>query len=274
MLTQEQKQSYQQHGFLILPDFFSKDDCDVLMSQAKQLIASASQDDNKTVFSTLSHKHEKERYFLDSGDKIRCFYEDGAFDEQGELNCDVQMAINKIGHALHDIDPVFRQFSRADRLSSLLTALDIQDPVLYQSMYICKQPRIGGEVTCHQDSTYLYIEDQPVTGLWFALEDATLENGCLWAIPGGHATPLKSRLLRDQHDNISVDVYDNSPWNLDEMIPLEVSRGTLIVLHGMLPHMSKENTSSRSRHAYTLHVGSALHPFAENNWIRLKNQAM
>lgn len=269
ILTQEQKQSYQQNGFLILPDFFTQDTCAELMSQAKNLIANASQDNNKTVFSTLNHKHEKERYFLDSGDKIRCFYEDGAFNERGELSCDVQLAINKIGHALHDLDPVFSQFSRADKITTLLTDLNIHEPVLYQSMYICKQPHIGGEVTCHQDSTYLYIEDQPITGLWFALEDATLENGCLWAIPGGHTMPLKSRLLRDQDDRVSVEVYDSSPWHLDGMIPLEVPRGTLIVLHGMLPHMSKENSSPRSRHAYTLHVGSARHTFAENNWIRL-----
>ena len=53
-------------------------------------------------------------------------------------------------------------------------------------MYIFKQPNIGGEVTCHQDSTFLYTEPIDIVGLWFALEDATIENGCLWAIPGGH----------------------------------------------------------------------------------------
>jgi phytanoyl-CoA hydroxylase len=50
-------------------------------------------------------------------------------------------------------------------------------------MYIFKQPRIGGEVTCHQDSAFLYNDPISIAGLWFALEDATTENGCLWAIP-------------------------------------------------------------------------------------------
>ena len=53
-------------------------------------------------------------------------------------------------------------------------------------MYIFKQPGIGGEVGCHQDATFLYTEPMTVTGFWFAIEDATLENGCLWAAPGGH----------------------------------------------------------------------------------------
>ena len=133
-------------------------------------------------------------------------------------------------------------------------------------MYICKQPYIGGEVTCHQDSTYLYVKDQPVMGLWFALEDATIENGCLWAIPGGHRTPLKSRLRRHGNET-SFEVYDNTPWDLKKMIPLEVPQGSMIILHGLLPHMSYENKSGKSRHAYTLHVISEDDEYAKDNWL-------
>jgi phytanoyl-CoA hydroxylase len=49
-----------------------------------------------------------------------------------------------------------------------------------------QQPRIGGEVAIHQDSTFLYTDPPTVVGLWIALEDATKENGCLWTIPGEH----------------------------------------------------------------------------------------
>ncbi len=75
-----------------------------------------------------------------------------------------------------------------------MTELGIERPLLLQGMYIFKQPRIGGEVTCHQDSTFLYTEPQNIIGLWFALEDATVENGCLWAIPGGHKLGLEINL--------------------------------------------------------------------------------
>lgn len=125
-----------------------------------------------------------------------------------------------------------------------------------------------GEVTCHQDQTYLYTEKQPVVGFWFALEDATLENGCLWAIPGGHHIPLKARSIRRKDDRVTTEVYDNTPWPLDKMIPLAVPRGSLIVLHGLLPHMSQENVSSRSRHAYTLHVISGDDNYPEDNWLK------
>ena len=42
-------------------------------------------------------------------------------------------------------------------------------------MYIFKQPKIGGEVVCHQDSTFLYTEPESAVGFWVAIEDATIE---------------------------------------------------------------------------------------------------
>jgi hypothetical protein len=53
---------------------------------------------------------------------------------------------------------------------------------MVQSMYIFKQPRIGGPVDAHQDSTFLYTTPQSVTGFWWAVEDATLNNGCLYVL--------------------------------------------------------------------------------------------
>ena len=173
-----------------------------------------------------------------------------------------------MGHALHDIDPVFDAFSRMPKNALLLKDLGVDDPLLLQSMYICKQPHIGGEVTCHQDSTFLYTTKNSVVGLWFALEDATLENGCMWAIPGGHRSPLRWRSLRDNTDNIKKVVLDETPWDESKMIPLEVPQGSLVVLHGLLPHKSDENRSARSRHAYSVHVVPSQDEYPQDNWLR------
>jgi phytanoyl-CoA hydroxylase len=59
-------------------------------------------------------------------------------------------------------------------------------PIVCQSMYIFKQPFIGDKVGTHQDASYLYTEPLKVIGIWIALEDCTLENGCLHFIPGSH----------------------------------------------------------------------------------------
>ncbi|RDI46573.1 phytanoyl-CoA dioxygenase family protein [Aquicella lusitana] len=267
-LNSLQKESYHRDGYLVLPQFINETICRLLIDRANMLIANFDASSIKVIFSTQDRRHTKNQYFLESGDKIHFFLEENAVNAQGELNTDKLYSINKIGHALHDVDPVFNCFSRMHKIACLIHDLAIADPLLVQSMYICKQPFMGGEVNCHQDNTFLYVKEQPITGLWFALEDANRENGCLWAIPGGHRIPLKSRMLRDKHHQICYETYDHTPWPLEEMVPLEVSRGSAIVLHGLLPHMSKQNLSSRSRHAYTLHVMSGQHEYAAENWLQ------
>ena len=268
MLSLTQKKRYKRDGFLILPDFLTVDICDLLIDEGAKLIINANIDGIKTIFSSKNRRHQNQLYFLESGDKIGFFFEEGAINAKGELQKEKLFAINKIGHALHDLNPIFNSVSRSHKVATLIKELDILNPLLIQSMYICKQPYIGSEVLPHQDSTYLFVKNNPITGLWFALQDATLKNGCLWVIPGGHRGPLKSRFIRDANNETHIEVYDGSPWSLEKMIPLPVSRGSVIALHGLLPHMSYENTSSHGRHAYTLHVMSANDEFATDNWLK------
>ena len=100
-------------------------------------------------------------------------------------------------NALHDLDPVFAPFSHRPEFAELLSDVGMTDPLLLQSMYLCKAARSGGEVGSHQDATFLWTDPVTVTGIWVALEDATVDNGCLWALPGGHRTvPLAQRFVR------------------------------------------------------------------------------
>ena len=148
------------------------------------------------------------REFIDSGAGVWCFFEAEAFGPDGELVQDKALSINKIGHAMHDLDPVFEAFSYTPELAAVAHDVGLADPLALQSMYIFKQPHIGGEVGCHQDAPFLYTDPISVTGFWFAIEDATLDNGCLWAQPGGHRGPLRRVYQRvedapdggDRHD--------------------------------------------------------------------------
>lgn len=267
LLTADQIAAYDHDGLLMLENFVDPEACDRLRARAAELVRDFDPQGVISIFSTHEQARTSDDYFLESGDKIRLFFEENAFNPDGTLRQSREESINKIGHALHDLDPEFDRFSRTPNIKQLVTDLGIDQPLLLQSMYIFKQPHIGGEVTCHQDATFLFTEPLRMVGLWFALEDATIENGCLWVIPGGHKLGLKSRFVRVD-GGTSFEVFDNSPWPEEKLQPLEVKKGTLIVLHALLPHLSRENVSPRSRPAYTLHIIDAWSDYPPSNWLQ------
>ncbi len=248
--------SYERDGFLVLPDFLPAADCDALQARAAELVAGFDPGPARTIFSTRDQGHARDRYFLDSGGAIRFFLEEEAPDQ-----------LNKIGHALHDLDPVFDRISRQPRLAALAHDVGLEEPLLLQSMYIFKNPGIGGEVGWHQDAIYLHTTPITVTGFWFALDDADRDNGCLVALKGGHHGPLRQRFHR-AGGRMVTDELDAAPWPAEEPVAIEVRRGTLVVLHGLLPHASSANRSSRPRQAYALHLIDGRAAYSVDNWLQ------
>jgi len=261
-------EQFHNDGFLTLDGFNSAAECGGLIRRAAELTAKFDYNGHPSVFQTSEQARTSDDYFLDSGDKISFFFEKDAFDADGNLKNDLFHSLNKIGHALHDLDPVFKGFSRSPQMKQLAADLDLADALMIQSMYIFKHAGIGGVVDVHQDSSFLYTEPASCVGFWFALEDATVKNGCLWAKPGGHKTPLRSWFRRKETGGTEFQTFDNSPYDLEGALPLEVRKGACIVLDGMLPHYSLPNTSNRSRQAYAVHTISSNAHYPEQNWLR------
>ena len=269
MLSPSQQNQYQADGYLVLPGFKSATQISALRTRALQIVHDFDADAHRSIFSTTDQaRRSAGADFLDSAEGIQCFFEEEAFDAAGQLRQAKALSINKIGHAMHDLDPVFERFSRNPALAALATDLGLVDARLWQSMYIFKQPGIGGAVGWHQDATFFDTTPSTVTAFWFALEDATRDNGCLWVQPGGHRGPLREQFIRDG-DAVRMQPLDATPWpDASTALPVEVAAGTLVCFHGRLPHCSAPNRSARSRHAYTLHATDGRAHYAPHNWLR------
>ena len=256
MLSAEQLEAWERDGFLVLEGFVPAERCDELQARARELIDGFDPDDVQSIFSTHEQTRTSDEYFLASGDKVRFFVEE-----------EDTRTVNKIAHALHDLDPTFDAFSRQAGLGEIATDIGFDDPRLLQSMYILKAPHVGGEVTSHTDHTFLWTDPPSVVGFWFAIEDATLENGCMWALPGGHRLPVRNRFHR-AGDGTSFETFVEAPYPSQGEVPLPATKGTLILLHGLLPHRSDANRSDRPRDAYTVHVIEGAADYPSDNWLQ------
>ena len=273
ILSDEQVDRFHRDGFLAVPGFVGPESLTELKAAAERIVDEFEPPKRLNVFTTDEQERVSDREFLQSGGGVWCFFEEGAIGPEGELTRPKPLSINKIGHAMHDLVPEFERFTYTADLAGAVADIGLTDALALQSMYIFKQPLIGGEVGCHQDATFLYTDPVTVTGCWFAVEDATLENGCLWAAPGGHLTGLRKLFKRagaTDDDGTEFEVLDPSPLPTppDDLVPLEVPAGTLVLLHGLLPHWSDVNRSPRSRHAYTVHCISAGADYPDWNWLQ------
>jgi phytanoyl-CoA hydroxylase len=331
----------QRAGFLALP-FASADEVAHLRARALELIAQAdltaaaasvfstvrqqqkvhsgAYENNAATTATATAEPQQQQaangsfkssddHFLGSAGRVCFFLEEKAVDPlTGALlrqHLDRGSAVNKIGHALHDLDPSFRAFSRSPRICSLLRSLNYAKPLPVQSMYILKGPRIGGEVSPHRDDSFLATEPRPsVVGLWLALEPADRSNGCLWAVPGSHrdggGVPERRFVLREveggderqgggggaegaegggegearsRREKRACTLAFTAPqpeYDLSQAVPIECPAGTLVLLHGHVLHYSGENTSPVSRHSYAAHYveGGKGMRWRGDNWLQ------
>ncbi|XP_038216624.1 phytanoyl-CoA dioxygenase domain-containing protein 1 [Zerene cesonia] len=264
---------FQRDGYVVLEDFLRPAECDELVAAGIEITKQIDENARKSVFTTVKDQENRDTYFLESNDKIRYFFESDALGENGELKVDPSLSLNKVGHALHLLHPIFRCYTYSDRVKAVCQQLGFKEPAVVQSMYIYKNPGVGGEVIPHQDITYLHTEPVPPLGFWIALQDATVQNGCLWISPGSHKSGIHRRLFKKQNNTLEYDrpapVYPQSSFT-----PVAVPKGTCILLHGNVVHKSAHNNSDKSRHAYTFHVIEKKdNNYSPENWLQEGKEA-
>ncbi|GAA6019357.1 hypothetical protein JCM11491_000907 [Sporobolomyces phaffii] len=288
-LTSEQKAQFEQDGYLILPSFFTRERASRLLSRSHRLLSEFSLEDHpmtKFVGSgeaqTGKAKHVGDSYFLESGDKVRFFFEPAAFGPDGTLNRPKEKSVNKIGHGLALLDEEFRDFTFSEDLKQLARDLGFhRDPRVLQSMIICKNAQVGGKVSSHDDSTFLYTQPLSAMGFWFALEDCTTSNGCLSFVPGSHkVNTINKRLVRVPEERgggteiVPIEGVESCgiDWDQDPSVEwktAECQTGDLVLIHGSVIHRSERNLSDKSRFIYTFHcIEGQGAEWDEHNWLQ------
>ncbi|XP_051175530.1 uncharacterized protein LOC127290780 [Leptopilina boulardi] len=262
---------FEKDGYVVMEDFLQPDEIEELKSCGEEFTTNLPLENERKIFSTEEMQQNKDRYFLESANKMSYFFENEALENDGKLKVHPRVSLNKVGHALHWLNPKFRKYTFDERVKEVAFQLDLQEPAVCQSMYIYKNPGIGSKVIPHQDATYLLTDPVKVIGFWIALDDATLENGCLWIAPGSHLSGVHRRYIRNK-DPKSEDliIYDSPApcYSLSNFRPVPVRKGTCILIHGLTVHLSNQNRSESSRHAYTFHVIETKHVnYAKDNWL-------
>ena len=241
---------WQKNGFLIIDNFYSVDECENLKNRAKLLIKNYSPENE--VPNSLNNYDMKNESFKFSASNIAFFHEDDNFKELKSISKNEVENIKEIGHAIHDLDPVFNNFSRKKSLAILVTSLGIEMPLLAKSTYILKHSYNDKYSSYNQDSSMLYTEPESCLGCTVSLDNETIENGCLWTFSQGHLEPLKKRYICNNNNfESSFFYYTDFP---EPNVILQSYVGTLIIQHGRLPCIFKMKDKKLSQHSYKINI--------------------
>ena len=256
--------SFYKNGFAtISPDQYTTSELDELKVRAQGIIRESDLK-GASIFTTNEQTRHSDKYFLDSAHSVRCFFEEEGKSQEIPL----EERINKIGHNLHNKEPLFKRFCDKALQSGLLAKIGYKKPIIAQSMYIFKQPRIGGAVHPHRDGTFIRTTPHSCLALWWAADECNQNNGCLWVKPGSHKEKITRYFQKDPESESVTFTGEPESDDLSGYIPVECPKGTLVIMDGGLLHYSKKNTSSHPRHAFSLHAveseGTSWHPL---NWI-------
>ncbi|KAJ2394781.1 hypothetical protein GGI05_001881 [Coemansia sp. RSA 2603] len=302
MLSEAHLDTFKRDGCVVVEGFLTEEQIKTLRGRISDMLDSLEPSSHPlTTFATGTRddKHIGDRYFFESSDKTCYFFDEDAVVD-GRLAVDKQRAVNKIGHGLHITEPLFAALTHSEHTRAIASRLGYEDARVLQSMVIFKQPKIGGAVPLHQDSSFLFTRPPSACGFWIALEDCTLTNGCLEVVPGSHRySAVTRRFVRKQTSFTASDgsefpdgnefvhiepafslfppVRDDGRATVEappsagpkECVPLQVKAGSLVLIHGQLLHRSSHNHSDRSRWIYTFHIVEGSYEYDARNWLQM-----
>ena len=171
----------------------------------------------------------------------------------GELQADSYAeSLRKMSHVAF-FDDVFEAHARNDRILDCIEALlGVEDIKLYQDQLFMKPPKVGSRQSYHQDQPLGFdIEPADMVTCWAALDRATIENGCLWMLPGTHKLGATEKESWKEYEQRALG------GRLPEERAIELEPGDCSFHHGLTLHSSRPNMTDQKRWGYATHYVSA-----------------
>ena len=225
-LTDEQRSSWQRHGFFRVPSFASAEVCEAMRERVVELarMAAAGEDVSPALILPEANLQGRE--------------------------ADPEALVSKI-FLLHR-DEVFHEFAVDRRVTDLLAEIVGEDLDCFLSQFIFKNPGAWGQ-PWHQDSYYFPFEPaRPIAGVWLAVSEATIDNGCLNVLPGSHTEPVHEH-VRDRRPGANYGYVEIVDHDMSASEPVLMRPGDLLVFDSHLMHRSTDNISDGIRAAMVYH---------------------
>lgn len=152
---------------------------------------------------------------------------------------------------LAENDPEILAFCRRPELAELGVALLGPEVDLYWNQAVFKMPEGAQQFPWHQDDGYTPVTPSPYLTLWIALNEATIENGCVWVLPGSHKNGLVP------HEQTPIGLACHSLDDPNQGIPVPVPAGSIVAFWSLTMHKSGVNVSQGCRKAYIVQLAQA-----------------
>lgn len=221
-LTDEQMAQYERDGFLIIEDLVSQDEVRALRDRVSE-------------YTHGGRDHGSLRVQVEP--KVT----------RGEMKVDHPGdAIRKI-EGLVDYDDLYQALGLHPNIVGVIEQILGPDIKMFRNAMLCKPPRVGSAKEPHQDSPYWPIEPMSLCSCWFAIDDATLDNGCMRVIPGAHKLGALKHVGEGDFLEIEPGQYDR-----DSEVAAPMRAGSGLFFHSLLPHYTAPNNTDNWRRAIAL----------------------
>ena len=257
-MTIDQKNSWNDFGYILIPNFVDEKFCDEMNKEVTNIIKSIIPEE-----SAFSHAY--------AGDGHIAIREMKPTEDPKSIEDEISKLFR-----IHSRG-IFNEFINNQVLCDILE--DILGPNVdcFLSQFIFKNPGAWGQ-PWHQDSSYFPFDREPQVGAWLATSEATLENGCLVILPGSHKEHLHEH-LPDDREGSNYGYTEIKDHDFSNEVPMTLNTGDLLLFHSFLMHKSYDNNSQARRTAMVYHFAETGTDFGPvdsptNEWISVRGKGL